>query len=134
VYQTDILRSLIAQVEELSGKKYGGEAPFHVIADHIRSLSFAIADGVQPSNTDRGYVLRKILRRAVRYGRMLGLHKPFLADVFPRLLSLMGDDFHELKTAKSRIQEILTLEEEAFIRTLTRGGQLLGQVIERSKA
>jgi alanyl-tRNA synthetase len=133
VYQTDILRGLIAQVEEISGKKYQGEAPFHVIADHIRSLSFAIADGVQPSNTDRGYVLRKILRRAVRYGRMLGLQKPFLADVFPKLVSLMGDDFAELKEARSRIEEILTLEEEAFIRTLTRGGQLLSQVIERSK-
>lgn len=133
VYQTDILRSLISQVEEISHKKYGGEAPFHVIADHIRSLSFAIADGVQPSNTDRGYVLRKILRRAVRYGRMLGLQKPFLAQVFPRLLSLMGDDFPELKNARARIEEILTLEEEAFIRTLTRGGQLLGQVIDRSK-
>jgi len=133
VYQTDILRSLIAQVEEISGKKYTGEAPFHVIADHIRSLSFAMADGVQPSNTDRGYVLRKILRRAVRYGRMLGLQKPFLAQVFPRLVSLMGEDFIELKTARARIEEILTLEEESFIRTLTRGGQLLGQVIERSK-
>ncbi len=133
VFQTDILRGLIAQVEQISGKKYEGEAPFHVIADHIRSLSFAIADGVQPSNTDRGYVLRKILRRAVRYGRMIGLQKPFLADVFPRLLSLMGDDFPELKAADGRIKEILTLEEESFIRTLTRGGQLLGQVIERSK-
>ncbi len=134
VFQTDILRGLIAQVEEISGKGYGGEAPFHVIADHIRSLSFAIADGVQPSNTDRGYVLRKILRRAVRYGRMLGLQKPFLAGVLPRLVALMGDDFPELRVAEGRIGEILTLEEEAFLRTLTRGGQLLGQVIERSQS
>ncbi len=138
VFQTDILRSLIAQVEEISGKKYDPEnnilAPaFHVIADHIRSLSFAIADGVQPSNTDRGYVLRKILRRAVRYGRMLSLQKPFLAEVLPRLVSTMGDDFPELKTGAGRISEILTLEEEAFLRTLQRGGQLLNQVIERSR-
>lgn len=139
VFQTDILRGLIGQVEEISGKKYDPMdavlAPaFHVVADHIRSLSFAIADGVQPSNTDRGYVLRKILRRAVRYGRMLGLQKPFLAGVLPRLVSSMGDDFPELKAAKGRIEEILTLEEESFIRTLVRGGQLLGQVLERSKA
>jgi alanyl-tRNA synthetase len=137
VFETDILRSLIAETEKISGKVYhkdGKDAPaFHVIADHIRSLSFAIADGVQPSNTDRGYVLRKILRRAVRYGRMLGLQKPFLAQVFPRLLSVMGEDFPELKTSQERICEILTLEEEAFIRTLARGGQLLGQVIERSQ-
>lgn len=137
VFQTDILRSLIAEVERISGVVYDeknlSKAPaFHVIADHIRSLSFSIADGVQPSNTDRGYVLRKILRRAVRYGRQLGLQRPFLAEVFPRLVSEMGEDFPELKAAKSRIQEILTLEEEAFLRTLQRGGQLLGQVIERS--
>ncbi len=135
VFQTDILRSLIAEVESLSGKKYDEKdaPPFHVIADHIRSLSFAIADGVTPSNTDRGYVLRKILRRAVRYGRMLGLQKPFLADILPRLVSLMGDDFPELKASQNRIAEIITLEEEAFLRTLVRGGQLLSQVIDRSR-
>ncbi len=138
VFQTDILRSLINQVEQLSGLVYDEknvhQAPaFHVIADHIRSLSFSIADGVQPSNTDRGYVLRKILRRAVRYGRQLGMQKPFLAQVLPRLVSEMAEDFPELKAAESRIAEILTLEEEAFIRTLQRGGHLLGQVIERSR-
>lgn len=138
VFQTDVLRSLIAQVETLSGKKYDPSNPilapaFHVIADHIRSLSFAIGDGVQPSNTDRGYVLRKLLRRAVRYGRMLGLQKPFLADVLPRLVETMGDDFSELKTAQNRIAEILTLEEESFLRTLQRGGNLLSQVIEHSR-
>lgn len=138
VFQTDILRSLIAEVERITEKKYDPEnktaAPaFHVIADHIRSLSFAIADGVQPSNTDRGYVLRKILRRAVRYGRTLGLQGPFLADVLPRLVSCMGDDFPELKAAQNRISEILTIEEEAFIRTLQRGGNILHQVVDLSR-
>jgi len=132
VFETDVLRGLIAEVEAISGRKYGGEAPFHVIADHLRSLSFAIADGVQPSNTDRGYVLRKLLRRAVRYGRMLGLQKPFLAGILPRLVSAMGDDFPELRAAKERIVEILTLEEEAFLRTLMRGGHLLAQTIEQA--
>ncbi len=138
VFLTDVLRSLIAQVETISQVKYDEKNPglapaFHVIADHIRALSFAIADGVQPSNTDRGYVLRKILRRAVRYGRMLNLNRPFLADILPRLVSSMGEDFPELKTSRERIAEILTLEEESFLRTLQRGGQLLGQVIERSR-
>jgi len=138
VYQTDILRSLIAEVERISGIAYDekntAKAPaFHVIADHIRSLSFSIADGVQPSNTDRGYVVRKILRRAVRYGRQLGLQRPFLAEILPRLVSEMGEDFPELKAAEDRVAEILTLEEGAFIRTLQRGGQLLGQVIEKSQ-
>jgi len=135
VFQTDVLRSLIAETEEISGKKYESDnaAPFHVIADHVRSLAFAIADGVQPSNTARGYVLRKILRRAVRYGRLLGLQRPFLASVYPRLVMCMGDDFPELRTAGDRVAEILTSEEEAFLRTLHRGGNLLNQVIEQSR-
>lgn len=138
VFQTDVLRGLIAQAEQVSGKKYdpenGKTAPaFHVIADHIRSLSFAIADGVQPSNTDRGYVLRKILRRAVRYGRQIGLQRPFLADILPRLIESMGDDFPELKASNTRIAEIITLEEEAFIRTLLRGGNILNSVIDASR-
>jgi alanyl-tRNA synthetase len=138
VFQTDILRTLIAKMEEISKIKYNEHdkklaPPFQVIADHIRSLSFSIADGAQPSNTDRGYILRKILRRAVRYGRMLNIQKPFLKDLVPTLIELMGDDFTELKTAKNKICEILTLEEEAFIKTLHRGGNLLSQVIDQSK-
>ncbi len=132
VFETDIMRALIAQVESLSGKSYNKEtgAPYHVIADHIRCLSFAIADGVQPSNVDRGYVLRKVLRRAVRYGRQLGLNKPFMAQVLPRLLETMGDDFPELVKGQNRIAEILTLEEESFQRTLQRGGNLLSQIVK----
>lgn len=139
VFATDILRDLIGGVEEISGIKYEGEtallAPaFHVIADHIRSLSFAIADGAQPSNTDRGYVLRKILRRAVRYGRILKLEEPFLAKLLPRLINTMNDPYGELKGATNRIAEILTLEEEAFLRTLKRGGGLLNQVMQKSES
>lgn len=138
VFGTDVLRGLIAQIEEISGKPYNPDdkilAPaFHVIADHIRCLSFAIADGAQPSNLDRGYVLRKILRRGVRYGRMLGLQDPFMAKVLPRLVASMGDDYHELKTAENKIAEILTLEEESFLRTLKRGGNILNQIIEKAQ-
>ncbi|MCB1083433.1 MAG: alanine--tRNA ligase, partial [Simkania sp.] len=107
--------------------------PFHVIADHIRALAFAIADGAQPSNTERGYVLRKILRRAVRYGRLLGFNHPFLANLLPTLVETMGDDFHELKSAKDQIGEILTLEEESFFRTLRRGGNILSGIIDKGK-
>lgn len=138
VFGTDILRSLIAQVEEVAVKPYmvGDKelAPaFHVIADHIRSLAFAIADGVQPSNVDRGYVLRKILRRAVRYGRMLGMQEPFLARILPRLVSTMGSDYPELKSAESRIAEVLSVEEEAFFRTLKRGGNILSTITTQAK-
>jgi len=139
VFATDILHSLIMEVEKISGKKYHLNdqemAPaFHVIADHIRSLSFAIADGAQPSNVERGYVLRKLLRRAVRYGRMVGIQDPFLAKLLPRLVDLMGADYPELKASENRIAEILTLEEESFLRTLKRGGNILSAVISDAKA
>jgi alanyl-tRNA synthetase len=137
LFETDVLRGLIAQVENVSGKHYvpDGEraAPFRVIADHTRTLAFAIADGVQPSNIERGYVLRKVLRRAVRYGRQIGIEKPFLASILPRLVEMMGEDFPELASAQGRIAEILTLEEEAFQRTLKRGGTLLNQIITHSE-
>lgn len=134
VFETDVLRSLIAQVENITGKPYKGlddpNAPaYHVIADHLRCLAFAITDGAQPSNVDRGYVLRKILRRAVRYGRTLGLERPFLGEVLPRLVQVMGDDYPELKASQGRITEILAIEEEAFLRTLRRGGNILSQII-----
>ena len=138
VFETDVLRGLIAKIEEISGKLYqanssGSNAAFRVIADHLRCLAFAISDGVQPSNVDRGYVLRKVLRRAVRYGRTLGLEEPFLAKVLPKLIELMGDDYPGLKSSEQRIAEILTIEEEAFIRTLRRGGNLLNGIIEKAQ-
>lgn len=138
VFATDIFMSLIAQIEQVTGKKYNPNdtlmAPaFHVIADHIRSLSFAIADGAQPSNIERGYVLRKILRRAVRYGKNLDKQEPFLAKVLPRLIDVMGGDYPELKASEHRIAEILTLEEESFFRTLKRGGNILQQVITKAQ-
>ena len=139
LFETDVLRSIIAQIENLSKVKYDLHDPrrspaFRVIADHLRCLSFAIADGVQPSNVDRGYVLRKVLRRAVRYGRILGMEEPFLAKALPRLIETMGSDYPELTTAQNRIAEILTTEEEAFIRTLKRGGNILSQVMETAQS
>lgn len=135
VYETDIFTGLIQQIEQVTRINYtpNRAAPFRVIADHLRSLSFAIADGVQPSNIDRGYVLRKILRRAVRYGRQLGMDKPFLARVLPRLVELMGDDYPELVTAKERIEATLTLEEESFLTTLRKGGNLLNGIVEQAQ-
>lgn len=138
VFETDILRELIAEVEQISKKPYRGihdhAAPaFHVISDHLRSLAFAIADGVQPSNVDRGYVLRKVLRRAVRYGRQLGMERPFLAQVLPKLVKTMGSDYPELIASQGRIEEILTTEEEAFLRTLKRGGTLLADIVRDAK-
>lgn len=138
VYETDVLRGLISQIEKISSMPYRPEGDqntpaFRVIADHLRCLSFAIADGVQPSNVDRGYVLRKVLRRAVRYGRSLGMNQPFMAKIIPALIDLMGEDYPELKQSETRIEEILTTEEESFIRTLRRGGNILNQIVEKAQ-
>ena len=97
---------------------------FRVIADHIRTLSFAIADGIQPGNTDRNYVLRRILRRAVRYGRTLGFHEPFFYKLVDVLAQTMGDVFPEIRTRKAQVQETIRIEEEAFNKTLDRGIKL----------
>lgn len=139
VFETDVLRGLISRIEELSKRSYDltdqqYSPAFRVIADHLRCLAFAIADGVQPSNVDRGYVLRKVLRRAVRYGRTLGFDEPFLGNVLPQLVTSMGPDYPELVKAQARITEILHSEEEAFIRTLRRGGNMLNQIIASGKS
>jgi alanyl-tRNA synthetase len=94
---------------------------FRVIADHIRTLSFAIADGIQPGNTDRNYVLRRILRRAVRYGRTLGFHEPFFYKLVDVLADTMGDVLPEIRVRKKQVQETIRTEEEAFNKTLDNG-------------
>ncbi len=136
-YETDIFRPIFDQIEKLSGKKYGSTLPaagaatttddekrdiaFRVIADHIRTLSFAIADGIQPGNTDRSYVLRRILRRAVRYGRTLGFHEPFFYKLVAVLANKMGHVFPEVRAKQDHIEQVIQREEEAFNKTLDRG-------------
>ena len=123
-YETDIFRPIFDEIEKLSGKKYGSTLPdhsqlatlnsqqsnidvaFRVIADHIRALSFAIADGIQPGNTDRNYVLRRILRRAVRYGRTLGFHEPFFYKLVGVLSRTMGDVFPEIREKRHEVEEV----------------------------
>ena len=136
-YETDIFRPLFDKIEKLSGKQYKSTLPksgtagetdqekidiaFRVIADHIRTLSFAIADGILPGNNDRNYVLRRILRRAVRYGRTLGFHEPFFYKLVEVLAEKMGDVFPEVRKKQSHIQEVIKAEEEAFNKTLDDG-------------
>ncbi|MGZ5022283.1 MAG: alanine--tRNA ligase, partial [Chthoniobacterales bacterium] len=136
-YETDVFRPIFDEIEKLSGKKYASTLPkagstgeneqekidiaFRVIADHIRTLSFAIADGIQPGNTDRNYVLRRILRRAVRYGRVLGFHAPFFYKLVAVLAGTMGDVFSEIRAKRKHIEETLRREEEAFNKTLDTG-------------
>ncbi|HEY9510780.1 MAG TPA: alanine--tRNA ligase, partial [Verrucomicrobiae bacterium] len=102
---------------------------FRVIADHIRTLGFAIADGIQPGNTDRNYVLRRILRRAVRYGRTLGFREPFFYKLVDVLAETMGDVFPEIRARKDHVEEVIKREEEAFNRTLDRGIELFEEVV-----
>ena len=139
VFEIDLMRHIISGIEKVSNKHYNFHDPvfapcFRVIADHLRCLSFAITDGAQPGNIERGYVLRKVLRRAVRYGKQLGLDQPFLSNVLPYLIEVMGSDYPELITSKSKIEEIFVREEESFFRTLKRGGNLLNQIVEDTKA
>lgn len=138
VFATDIFQQLIAEISNLSKVSYNAHDPlsanFHVIADHIRMLSFAIADGVVPSNIDRGYVLRKVLRRAVRYGKGLGFNEPFLGKLLPRLIDCMGEAYHELRVSKNKIETLLYQEEEAFLKTLKRGGNILSQITQKALA
>jgi alanyl-tRNA synthetase len=121
-YETDLFVPLMEKISELSGlKKNDHIVSFQVISDHIRSLAFAIADGAVPSNEGRGYVLRRILRRAVRHGKLLGLGRPFLYELVRPLVTIMKDPYTELIDREESIERIIMSEEELFLRTLDRG-------------
>ncbi len=132
-YDTDVFSPLIEQVVKLSGIKNDSEEnkiPMRVIADHIRTLTFAIADGAVPGNEGRGYVLRRILRRAARYGRKLNLNDPFLYKLVDTLVKTMGDVFPEIKDKKNYVEKIIKAEEESFNATLDVGIELFEEVIK----
>ena len=143
-YDTDVFKLIFSEIEKLSGKKYTATLPsvdpteqekidvaFRVIGDHIRTLSFSIADGIQPGNTDRNYVLRRILRRAVRYGRTLGFQKPFFYKLVDVLIETMGDIFPELNQRKELVQSTIRAEEKSFNRTLDRGIELFHEEVDK---
>ena len=135
-YDSDLFTPLLECMEELSGCAYEGDAAIamRVIADHIRTLSFAIADGVMPSNDGRGYVLRRLLRRAVRYGRKIGVTKPFMCELFPVLEEMMSGVFPELTERREDILRAIKAEEESFAATLDRGISLFDEVVAQVKA
>ncbi|MGE7369385.1 alanine--tRNA ligase [Neorhizobium sp. NPDC001467] len=126
-YDIDLFRALIAASEEATGVKAEGErrASHRVIADHLRSASFLIADGVLPSNEGRGYVLRRIMRRAMRHAELLGAREPLMYKLLPALVAQMGRAYPELVRAEALISETLKLEENRFRKTLERGLNLL---------
>jgi alanyl-tRNA synthetase len=137
-YDIDYMRDLTGTTEKLSGKKYGADPladiSFRVIDDHARAVSFLIADGVMPSNEGRGYVLRRLLRRAARHGRLIGLREPFLHEVVETVARVMGDAYPELRSEEQRIREVIRIEEERFGETLEKGLVLLEDATAKLKA
>src|SRR6266545_1969242 len=137
-YDIDYMRNLTATTERLTGKKYGvdplADISFRVIDDHARAVTFLIADGVMPSNEGRGYVLRRLLRRAARHGRLIGLKEPFLHEVAKTVTAVMGDAYSELRKEEQRIREVIRTEEERFSETLEKGLVLLEEATTNLKA
>ena len=138
-YDTDVFSGLIGKLEELSGHKYHEsdkvDVAMRVCADHIRAIAFSIADGQLPSNVKAGYVIRRILRRAVRYGyTFLGFTEPFLTRLVPQLVEDMGEAYPEIKAQQKLVESVIREEENAFLRTLDRGIRLLEDTMEKSAA
>ncbi len=137
-YDIDYMHALTATTERITGKKYGtdpeADVSFRVIDDHARAVSFLIADGVTPSNEGRGYVLRRLLRRASRHGRLLGLQKPFLYEVAKTVVAMMGDAYPELRAEEGRIRRVIESEEDRFNETLEKGLTLLETAAASLKA
>ena len=136
-YDSDVFTPLIKKISEVSKEPYGQndetDIAMRVIADHIRALTFAIADGAIPSNEGRGYVLRRILRRAARFGRNLGLHEPFMFKLVDTLVQTMSHVFPEIKEQQEHIQRVIKAEEEGFNQTLDRGLEIFEQAIKETQ-
>ncbi len=137
-YDTDVFQTRIGEIAALSGKKYGedekADVAMRVIADHLRTISFSIADGQLPSNVKAGYVIRRILRRAVRYGyTYLGFNEPFICKLVPGLVEQMGEQFPELRAQQNLIVSVICEEESAFLKTLATGINLLEGVMQKTR-
>ncbi|ECI0413275.1 alanine--tRNA ligase [Salmonella enterica subsp. salamae] len=130
-YEIDLFRTLIEAVAKVTGATDLGNKSLRVIADHIRSCAFLVADGVLPSNENRGYVLRRIIRRAVRHGNMLGAKETFFYKLVGPLVEVMGSAGEELKRQQAQVEQVLKTEEEQFARTLERGLALLDEELAK---
>src|SRR5215211_5715495 len=138
VFETDVFKPLVELGEELSGRVYGQDLPttraLRILADHGRAAAFLLADGVVPSNEDRGYILRRIMRRTMQQGRTLGLEEPFLPRLYARAIEVMGDAYPELERESETIARWGAAEEESFGRTLAQGERMLSELMAAAKA
>jgi len=137
-FDTDLFIPIIRATEQISNEKYGEDkekdVSFKVIADHVRTVSFAISDGALPSNEGRGYVLRRLLRRAVRFAKKININRPFMNELVPVVAEIMVDFYPEVKAKTDFIQKVIKNEEERFHETLNEGLTILSQVIKEQKA
>ena len=137
-YDTDLFRDIILRIEDVSQKRYGDDVrqdvAFRVISDHARSVSFLIGDGIIPSNEGRGYVLRRIIRRAIRYGQAIDLKEMFLRSICTKVIEIMGQDYKELVQAKGLIEGVVDNEERRFADTLTYSMRVLNEEIRDLKS
>lgn len=136
-FETDLFMPIIRATEEISGVKYGVDkevdVAFKVIADHIRTVAFAVADGALPSNEGRGYVLRRLLRRAVRYGKKINIHRPFMYELVTVVGEIMNDFYPNVKEKTEFVQKVIKNEEERFHETLHEGLAILSEIIRKEK-
>jgi alanyl-tRNA synthetase len=137
-YETDVFKPIVDHACDLIGVRYGESKvvtlSINVIADHIRALTFALSEGVLPSNQDRGYVLRRILRRALRHSRKIGCDRPFLFSLVDTVVDVMGGAYSEIKEHPKQVQKVIRLEEERFSETLDQGTDILDRIIDELKA
>ena len=132
-YETDLFTPIINKIEELTGVKYTNQRSIRSIADHIKTLTFALSDGAEFSNEGRGYVLRRILRRACRFGRTLGIYEPFMYKLTDSVIETMKDYYPYLKDNKKLIDKLIKREEEVFLKTLESGEKRLKELEESGK-
>ncbi|MGN7855312.1 alanine--tRNA ligase [Bacillus sp. 22483] len=136
-FDTDLFMPIIRAVETISGESYGEskekDTAFKVIADHIRTVAFAVSDGALPSNEGRGYVLRRLLRRAVRYAKTIHIHRPFMYDLVPVVAEIMKDFYPDVQAKEEFIAKVIKNEEERFHETLNEGLAILSEVIKKER-
>ncbi len=132
-YETDLFMPLINKVEEISGVKYNGQMAFKVIADHVRTVTFAVADGATMSNEGRGYVLRRVLRRAVKYAKSLGINKPFMAQLVDVVIDIMDPFYPYLHNQAQIVKNVITQEETKFLSTIEKGEAIFNEYARNAK-